>query len=248
MVDTEELSSGTSSEGELDKDQDILFSFFEYNGIEDFKDFMSFDKVDFNQPYSTLDEPDTLLSLFLSVKSWYGYMLQDATNDPVKDVYSLNVSTLNTWRSNEVAQRFSTTSSPPTAPITTSVPSPSQASPRFHSSIKINISDYPKLKDDNQWRTFNRQLQATAASHGTMDVLDPTYVPSLEDQDSFRKKQRFMYNVFSNIVLTTKGKNVSVMNAIQWTHKRSTLRFWKHTMIHFPLISVPINVVKNLLS
>jgi hypothetical protein len=40
-----------------------------------------------------------------------------------------------------------------------------------------------------------------------MDVLDPTYVPSLEDQDSFRKKQRFMYNVFSNIVLTTKGKN-----------------------------------------
>jgi hypothetical protein len=68
------------------KDQDILLSFFEYNGIEDFEDVMSFDKVDFNQPYSTLDKPDTLLSLsfsllkkLLSVQSWYGYMLQDAT-------------------------------------------------------------------------------------------------------------------------------------------------------------------------
>jgi hypothetical protein len=55
MVDIEELSSGTSSEGALayliefvfPKDQDILLSFFQYNGIEDFEDFMSFDKVDF---------------------------------------------------------------------------------------------------------------------------------------------------------------------------------------------------------
>jgi hypothetical protein len=124
-----------------------------------------------------------------------------------------------------VVQRFSTNSSPLTAPIATSVPSPSQASKSVHSSIKINISDYPKLKDDNQWRTFNCQLLTTASSHDTMDVLEPTYVPSLEDQDSFRKKQRFMYNVFSNIVLATKGKIVSVMNAIQWTHKSSMLHF-----------------------
>jgi hypothetical protein len=125
-------------------------------------------------------------------------MLQDETNDPVRVVYSLNVNTMNTWLRNEVVQCFSNNSSPPTAPIPTSVPSPSQASPSFHSSIKINISDYPKLKDDNQWRTFNCQLWTTADSHDTMDVLDPTYVPSLEDQDSFRKKQRFMYNFFQH--------------------------------------------------
>jgi hypothetical protein len=77
---------------------------------------VSFDKVDFNQPYSTLDKPDTLLSLssclikkLLSLQSWYGYMLHDAANDPVN--------TLNTWRRNEVAQCFSTNSSPPTAPL-----------------------------------------------------------------------------------------------------------------------------------
>jgi hypothetical protein len=64
-ADIEELSAGTISEGALaylieyvlPKDQGIILSFFEYNGIEDFEDFMSFD---FNQTYSTLDKPDTL--------------------------------------------------------------------------------------------------------------------------------------------------------------------------------------------
>jgi hypothetical protein len=75
MVGIEEISTGTSSEGALayliefvfPKDQDILLSFIEYNGVEDIKDFMSFDKVDFNQPYSTLDKPNPLLSLSSSL-------------------------------------------------------------------------------------------------------------------------------------------------------------------------------------
>jgi hypothetical protein len=57
---------------------------------------MSFNKVDFNQPYSTLEKPDTLLFLssslikkLLSVQSWYGYMLQDSTNDPVQAKYRI---------------------------------------------------------------------------------------------------------------------------------------------------------------
>jgi hypothetical protein len=56
MVDIEERSASTSSEGALayliefvfPKDQAILLSFFKYNGIEDFKDIMSFNKLDFN--------------------------------------------------------------------------------------------------------------------------------------------------------------------------------------------------------
>jgi hypothetical protein len=53
----------------------------------------------------------------------------------------------------------------------------------------------------------DRQLHSTAASHDTLDALDPAYVPRLEDQDSFKKKQRFMYTVFSNIIRSTNGKN-----------------------------------------
>jgi hypothetical protein len=97
-------------------------------------------------------------------------------------------------------QCFSKKSPSPTVPTTTPVSSPSQVSPSFQSCIKVNILDYPKLKDENQWRTFNRHLCSTADSNDTMDVLDLTYVSSLEDQDSFRAKQRFMYNVFSNVV------------------------------------------------
>jgi hypothetical protein len=51
----------------------------------------------------------------------------------------------------------------------------------------------------------NSILRPRVTTH--LDVLDPAYVSRLEDQDSFKKKQRFMYNVFSNIIHTTKGKN-----------------------------------------
>jgi hypothetical protein len=48
---------------------------------------------------------------------------------------------------------------------------------------------------------------STSASHDTMDVIDPAHVPSLQAQDSVRAKQWVMCNVFSNTVLTTKGRN-----------------------------------------
>jgi hypothetical protein len=111
-----------------------------------------------------------------------------------------------------VVQRFSTDSSSlptssPTLPTTTPVASLPQTLPSFRSVIKVKISDYPKLKYKNQWRTFHRQLLSTAASHNTLEAPDPNYVPSLEDQDSFHSKQWSMYNVYSNIILTTKGNN-----------------------------------------
>ena len=126
MVDIEELDEDMSSQGALaymvefvfPKETDVLIDFFDYNGVEDFDDFMSFDEVDLSKTYSKLSNPDTLLSLppalikkLLSVQSWYGYMLQDDNNDPIIIVYSLTASYLNTWRRNQVVQRFSTDSS-----------------------------------------------------------------------------------------------------------------------------------------
>jgi hypothetical protein len=69
MVIIEELSEDTAYlvKYVFRKDTDILLSSFEYNGIEAFEDFMSFDPVDVNQPYSTLEKPDTLLSLSSSL-------------------------------------------------------------------------------------------------------------------------------------------------------------------------------------
>ena len=192
----------------LTSDTDTLISFFEYHGIEDINDFMSFSVEDFGNPYSTLDNPTALLSLstslikkLLSVQSWYVSKLQESGGATFTIFYSLTQDTLTAWRNAQMLTRFSIE---PTAPST---PKISQIAPSFRNSIKINISDYPKLKDETQWRAFNRQLRATAASHDTLDILDPTFVPSADAQASFRDKQRFMYNVFTNIILTTKGKN-----------------------------------------
>jgi hypothetical protein len=56
---------------------------------------MSFNAIDLNQSYSTLDKPNIILPLsaslikkLISVQSWYGNMLKEETNDPVKVVYS----------------------------------------------------------------------------------------------------------------------------------------------------------------
>jgi hypothetical protein len=43
----------------------------------------------------------------------------------------------------------------------------------------------------------SHQLQATAASHDTMDILNPSFTPSANDAVAFKQKERFMYNVFS---------------------------------------------------
>jgi hypothetical protein len=196
-------------------DSDSLLSFFEYHGISDINDFMSFTEVDFNSLYRSLDDPETQLSLsiglikkLLSVQSWYVSRLADSDDNPLDIIYSLTPELLSSWRNLQVLQRLSLVTSPLLSPPSTpSSSSPSPVTPSFRNSIKINISDYPKLKDETQWRSFNRQLRSTAASHDTLDILDPTYVPSPDVAQSFRDKQRFMYNVFTNIILTTKGKN-----------------------------------------
>ena len=206
----------------LPQDTDTLLSFFEYNGIEDIDDFMSFSDVDFDKSYSTIEDPTIsqrlspiLIKKLMSVQSWYGSCVTESEENNLVIFYSLTPMLLNSWRRKQVRVRFSNdlpyppqvvSSAYPPLPVTP-VSSPTPASSSFRNSIKINISDYPKLKDETQWRTFNRQLRATAASHDTIDVLNPSYVPTLDAQTTFRDKQRFMYNVFTNIILTTKGRN-----------------------------------------
>ncbi len=77
----------------------------------------------------------------------------------------------------------------------------------FRNSVKINLTDYPILKEDKHWRTYHRLLKATAASHGTLDVLDTLYVPNTESEiAAFEDKQSFLYHVFTKTLNTSKGK------------------------------------------
>jgi hypothetical protein len=143
------------------------------------------------------------------VQTWYGSKLQDYNGDPVPIYYSLTTTSLTSWHQAVTTQRFAQRTSSVSfintlpAMVTTPVP----ASSTFWHSIKINISDYPKLKDETQLRAFDRLLRSTAASHDTIDLLNPLYVPPIHALASFQDKQRFMYNVFTNTIHTTKGKN-----------------------------------------
>ena len=76
----------------------------------------------------------------------------------------------------------------------------------FRQNIKINVSDYTKLKEDSQWRSFQRQLSATAANHDTLDILNPKYIPPADLSVAWDQKQKFMFNVFTQCILTSKGR------------------------------------------
>ena len=81
------------------------------------------------------------------------------------------------------------------------------ASNNFQRGIKINISDYSKLKDDKQWHKWTEQISSIASLHQTGNVLNSDYSPSTQEEiELFGSHNRFMYTVFSECVQTSKGK------------------------------------------
>jgi hypothetical protein len=54
---------------------------------------------------------------------------------------------------------------------------------------------------------LDHQLRSTAASQDTLVILTPNYVPHIHAVATYRDKQRFMYNVFINIIHINKGKD-----------------------------------------
>jgi hypothetical protein len=60
-----------------------------------------------------------------------------------------------------------------------STSAPPSTSSTFRHSTKINISNYPKLKEETKCRAFYGLLRFTAASHVTIDVLLPSFGPSV---------------------------------------------------------------------
>jgi hypothetical protein len=197
--------------------KDALLVFCDIHGINDIDDFMCITQIDFKQTYSVTSNSDipitlstTLVKKLISDQSWYGHAQQEYPGDPNHLIYSLTTESLTLLRCIQTLKRFdlSTPAMPtPTAPTPPVVHSSAPASSSFWHNLKINISDYPKLKDETPWRAFDCQQHSTAASHNTIDNLTPIYVPPIHVMAYFQDKQRLMYNVFTNIIQKTKGKN-----------------------------------------
>ena len=171
-----------------------------YLGVHDINALTFFRGEEFNLPYYTVNPNDEsthienqLIAIdakrLAAIVDWY---------------YSQEQQKLTTW-SQLTSEQFTTwydqTQRPaPAAAHTAPAPIPTTThTPKntFRTNLKINLSDYPKLKEDKQWRTYNRLLKATAANHDTLQILDHTYLPPPEDTETFTHKQYFMYNVFS---------------------------------------------------
>jgi hypothetical protein len=191
-----------------------------FYGVLNISDLMLLEKDDYNVAFSypNPDDNNVLVTKTLNikdqrtmgmVKSWYMNQPQ-GTFTSFKPWYDLTEASFNVWKAS--ASITGTPNQPSTTPHTSNNPNPSpthSSTPSFQQGVKINFSDYPKLKDDKQWRNFQRQLMACAAAHDTTDVLNPTFVPdenNLAEVTAFNQKKRFMYNVFTQCIQTSKGR------------------------------------------
>jgi hypothetical protein len=181
-----------------------------YFGVNDINALTLFQDDDFTLPYDIPDPTDATKMIQTRLTHVYARRL----NAVIKWFYQQPQQELATWF-NLTADSFQTwydkSRSSGLTPDIPDVPVPPPpeipTTPKtFRSNIKITISDYPKLKEDKHWRTYNRLLQATAANHDTLQVLDDTYIPAIEDEVTFQQKQYFMYNVFTQTLNTSKGR------------------------------------------
>ena len=76
--------------------------------------------------------------------------------------------------------------------------------------IKREIAAYHSLKGERYFDSFSRSLLIVAKSHKCNEVLDPTYTPVSEPEQTehFEAKQTFMFSVFNAIHLTDMGKTI----------------------------------------
>ena len=74
-------------------------------------------------------------------------------------------------------------------------------------SIKRSVGDYPQLKDDKLFASWDRTLQAVATAQDVHQVLNCTYIPvTLQEQQLFTAKSAFMYSVFVTTLNTAKSR------------------------------------------
>jgi hypothetical protein len=122
-------------------------------------------------------------------------------------------------------------------PITTSSnigPPPSQrardAVYDFKRGIKRDPSQFPTLKDDKQWDTWNQDTKAQARSQDVMEILTPTYkAVTPEDKALLDEKQKFMYAVFMKTVQTDTGKSFVRSNEATYDAQKIYEQLIKHS-------------------
>jgi hypothetical protein len=87
-------------------------------------------------------------------------------------------------------------------------PTPAES---FERGIKKDKDQCPEFTDEKNWYNFCRDVEATPATHNTIEVLDFAYTPNYADADNvalFASKNRWMYSVLSAKVNTDAGMEI----------------------------------------
>lgn len=101
----------------------------------------------------------------------------------------------------------------------------------FNRGNKKDKDHYPDFKDEKSWDNFRQNMEATADTHGTSEVLDSTFVPNPTDPNAvelFKSKNKFIYSVSKQKLKTDMG-----MSIIQ-NHETlcSTQQVWQELVHH----------------
>ena len=190
---------------------DVVKSILVDSGVEDISDLMMLERVDLVAMEAHLNQEKVKLNLvqvrkLLRVQLWY--LQQSIRTDTTW--FLLQPSDIHNITNDEQASILPTLPISPVKQDASNYASgmtlATQAKLEFGKSVKKNMSDYPKLKDDKYFATWNRTLKAIACTHGTDDVLNPDYVPPYEEEDYFKELNKYMYSVLVTTLLTAKSK------------------------------------------
>jgi hypothetical protein len=99
-----------------------------------------------------------------------------------------------------------TSTVPGTAP---GVTKPNSSIEAFKKSMKWEPSSQFKknFSDKRYWATWHLQFVATAQAQDLDDIIDPNYVPTMQDdKDLFTLKQKYLFSIFATILQTDEGK------------------------------------------
>ena len=183
------------------KSDSYLWAAFGFLGITDITSLMYVLPEDITSPYTLLSDDDPpVLSSHIIPRSDARKIIQFITwfklQSPLstEEFLALKKEDFNNW--------FQQTLKTPEAPTS----NPVKVAPTFSSHIRINLTDYPILKDDKGWRQYHHLLLFTASTHNTINVLTKDYVPTPEEDKSHKEMIFFMYNVFCQTLFTGKGK------------------------------------------
>ena len=95
--------------------------------------------------------------------------------------------------------------------LTASINTTSKFSPAdlFRRGIKRDPNLFPTLKEEKFNDTWHRSFVNQARAQDVMQVLDSNYTPSnAEEKELFDEKQKFVYAVLEQKVLTDRGKDI----------------------------------------